>query len=999
MFRYFEEMAAILERHGGTVEKFIGDAVMAVFGIPLVHEDDALRAVRAASEMRAALQTLNDQLRKSYDVTLQMRTGINTGEVVAGDLVEGQLLVTGDPVNVAARLEQAATPGEVLMGGATYGLVRDAVVAEPTDLGRLRGKTKEIATYRLLDVLGEGRIPRSLRSPMVGRAGELRLFEEAFELTEKENSCYLFTILGSAGVGKSRLTEEALGRLGDRAAVLTGRCLPYGEGITYWAVREVVSQACGIPADADTERAKAAIAARVEGQEHAARILEGVAQLLGLAGAAGTAEETFWGFRRFLEIVSRSKPLVVVFDDIHWAEPGLLELIEYLADFTRASVLIVCNARPDLLDARPAWGAGRQTSMTITLSSLSEAEGEALVDKLLGASETDEAVRRHVVEASEGNPLFVEEIVRMLLDQGALHLEDGRWVGRPDLDSIEVPATISALLAARLERLDEEERAVAQRASVVGKVFYWGAVAELTPADERGRVGRHLQSLVRKELITPDLSTFTGEDAFRFRHILIRDAAYQAIPKEMRAELHERHAAWIEGKVGDRESEFEEILGHHLEQAYRYRQELGVRDERSTELAITGGKRLASSGRRALDRPDVPAAVKLLRRAAALLPDDHPARAALLNDLAQSLIDSGDLRAAGEVLDQVKTLAGDPSGSAYAELSNLWLQLYTEPEGKTEAIRREVERIMPALAKLQDERGLARASYLLVEIDWMACRYAAAAESLERVATLAARIGDRRQEMDALGRLAAALVYGPIHAEEAVRRCSEIRERAREDHRVEARLLVAEAELSAMLGRFAGVREQIDHAQAILGDLGLTLLALNSEEVRGAIEMLAGDPAAAELALRKTYEGLESLGERGFLSTTAAELSQAIYAQGRYDEAERYASIGEEAGASDDIATQLPLRGIRAKVAARRGRFTEAEDTARGAVDLARGTDARGLHAEAFMDLAEVLGLAGRTVEALDALERAATLFEAKGNVVSMRRARATRSEMAAASR
>jgi class 3 adenylate cyclase/tetratricopeptide (TPR) repeat protein len=1001
MTRFFEEMASILERHGGSVEKFIGDAVMAVFGVPVVHEDDALRAVRAAAEMRTALRALNDELRVSYNVTLEVRTGINTGEVVAGDLASGQTFVAGDAVNVAARLEQAAPPGEILIGEATYRLVRDAVVVEPSDLGLLRGKTEEVATYRLVDVQHrDGRLPRALRSPMVGRAGELALLRQAFELSRSEEACYLFTILGSAGVGKSRLTDEALEHLDDRATILFGRCLPYGDGITYWSVREIVWQACGIPADADTEEASRAIAARLEGDEHGGRILEGVAQLLALGGAASTPEETYWAFRRFLETLSRTLPVVVVFDDIHWGEPGFLDLVEYLADFTKASVLLVCNARSDLLDVRPAWGAGRQNSMTITLSSLSADEGEILVGNLLGGRETDEAVRRHVVEASEGNPLFVEEIIRMLLDREALHLEDGRWVGPADLDAIEVPPTISAVLAARLERLDEEERAVAQRASVVGKVFYWGAVAALTPKEQRERVGRHLQALVRKDLITPDLSRFTGEDAFRFRHILIRDAAYQTIPKEIRAELHERLATWVEERAGDAETQFEEIVGHHLEQAYRYRQELGLPDERSAALAIDGGTRLASTGRRALDRRDVPAAVNLLRRAAALLPEEHPAHPGLRNDLAQALIDHGDLRGAADMLDRAtKAATGDPAVALHAQVSRLWLQLHTEPEGKTETIRQEVQKIIPVLEEMQDERALARASFLLVEIDWMACHYGDAAQTLERVASHAARIGDRRQEMDALARLAAALVYGPVPAEEAIRRCSEIRARARDDRRVEAGVLFAEAELSAMLGRFEGTREMIDRAEAILQDLGLTLMALTSEEVRGAVEMLAGDPVAAERVLRRTVEGLERLGERGFLSTTGAELAQALYAQGRYDEAEHFASMSEAAGASDDVATQLPVRGVRAKVAARRGRLQEGEAMVRAAIDLARPTDALSLRGEASMDLAEVLRLAGRTAEALEALDEAARLFEMKGNSVSAGRARAARAEMAAAPR
>jgi class 3 adenylate cyclase/tetratricopeptide (TPR) repeat protein len=998
MSRFFEEMASILERHGGNVEKFIGDAVMAVFGIPSVHEDDAMRAVRAAVEMRAALRALNQELERGYAVTLAMRTGVNTGEVVAGDLVAGQNFVTGDAVNVAARLEQAAPPGEILLGEATFRLVRDAVEAEPTDLMRLRGKDEEVQAYRLAEVrLGDPREARGLRSPLVGRAGELTLLRQAFELSMTERACYLFTVLGPAGVGKSRLTHEALERLGQRPTVLTGRCLPYGEGITYWPIREVVWQACRIPADAEAGKARAAIAARLQGEEHAERILEGIAGLLALAGAASSPEESFWGFRRFLEVLGREQPLAVVLDDIHWAEPGLLDLIAYLSDFAQAPVLLLCMARPDLLEVRPAWGAGRHNSMTITLTSLSTPESEVLVDNLLGARRASEPVRRHVVEASEGNPFFIEEIVRLLVEKEA-RLEEGPSVAETELEGLEVPPTISALLAARLERLDPEERAVAQRASVVGKVFYWGAVAELTPEVERERVARHLQSLVRKELILPEVSPFTDEDAFRFRHIMIRDAAYQAIPKEIRAELHERLAVWIENKVGNRMPEFEEIIGHHLEQAWTYRQEVGPVDEQSLELATRAGERLASSGRRALERRDAPAAASLLARALELLPVSGPHRGTLMNDLAQALIDLGDLREAAEMLDRAATAtSGDPVGAAHTQLSRLWLKLYTEPEGKTEALRGAVERIIQTLTDAGDERGLARASYLLVEVDWMACRYDSSAKLLEKVAALAARVGDHRQEMEALGRLAAALVYGPVPAEEALRRCTEIRNRARGDRKVEAAVLEAEAELSAMLGRFEGQLERIDTAESILQDLGQGLVALTSGEVRGAVQSLAGDAVAAEASLRQTYEGLERLGERGFLSTAAAEMAQAIYSQGRYEEAERFAEISEAAGASDDLATQLPVRGIRAKLSARRGRYEEAEVLARGSVEIAGRTEAPNLRGGANMDLAEVLRLAGRSAEAMDALEDAARQFDLKGNVVSAERARAAQKELSAA--
>jgi class 3 adenylate cyclase/tetratricopeptide (TPR) repeat protein len=989
MSRFFEEMASIVERHGGSVEKFIGDAVMAVFGVPLVHEDDALRAVRAATEMQAGLRSLNGELERVYGVTLEMRVGVNTGEVVAGDLVAGQSFVAGDAVNVAARLEQAAPPAEILIGEATFQLVRDVVVAEPTDLVHLRGRDQEVRTYRLVEVRDvDPRTARALRSPIVGRAGELTLLREAFELSTAEGACYLFTILGSAGVGKSRLTEETLERLRGRPAILTGRCLPYGEGITFWPVREVVWRAVGVSADADAEGAREEIARHLGREEDAERILDGIANLIGVAGATGAPEESFWAFRRFLEIRAGSRPIVVVFDDIHWAEPGFLDLVAYLADFIRGPILLVCMARPELLEARPAWGAGRQNSMTITLSSLSVPESEILVDNLLGGRRVDEAVRRHVVSAAEGNPFFIEELVRLLLDREVLREHDGLWEAGTELQALEVPATISAILTARLERLEPEERALAQRASVVGKVFYWGAVAELTPEAERGHLARLLQSLMRKELIATEISAFSGEDAFRFRHLLIRDAAYQAIPKEERAELHEALAGWVTGRVGDRATEFEEIIGHHLEQAARYRLELGPADQRSRSLALRASERLASSGRRALARRDAPAAARLLARAVDLLSPEHPDRAALLNDLARSLIDRGDLRGAGEALDRVAAAQPGPATAADAALSRLWLQLYTEPEGQTETIRTEVERLVPVLAEAGDDGGLARASYLLVELDWMACRYVAAATRLEEVADHAARAGDRRQETEALGRLAAALVYGPVPVEEALRRCGELRERARGDRRVEAGVLAAEAELEAMLGRFDGTGEKIDRAEEVLEDLGLGLIALTSEEVRAAVHLLAGDPESAERAFRRTYEALERAGERGVLSTTAAELAQAVYEQGRFEEAERYAAVSEEAGASDDVATQLLLRGLRAKLAAQRGSFEEAEALARTAVELAATTEAPNFRGHAWIDLAEVLRLAGRTAEAAAALEEAARQFDAKGNVVSAARAR-----------
>lgn len=452
--------------------------------------------------------------------------------------------------------------------------------------------------------------------------------------------------------------------------------------------------------------------------------------------------------------------------------------------------------------------------------------------------------------------------------------------------------------------------------------------------------------------------------------------------------------------VGDRAPEFEEIIGHHLEQAYRYRSELGWVDQDARALAVRAAERLASSGRRAFARGDLPAATSLFPRALDLLPDDHPGRALVLADLGQTLLDSGDLARAEKILDiagQAAKSSGDRRAAARARLSRLWHLLHTSPEGQTAAIQRGVEELVPILETEGDERGAVQAIDLLVEVDWMACRYAAVEEALERVAARARRIGDRRLEMGALHRLAMAVWFGPTPVEAAIRRCRDISVRASGDRRVEASVLIADAGLRAMLGRFDGTREQIVEAREMLQDLGLRILSLAPLMSLGQLELLAGDPDAAERNFRQAYEGLERLGERGFLSTIAALLANAIYEQGRYEEAERYARISEEAGGSDDVASVVISRSILGRVLARRDRVEEGEALTRGAVELAEGTDDLVMCGDTYVDLAEILSLSNRAAEAAVALEQAVTLYERKGNVVSAERARERLAALAAA--
>ena len=551
--RYFERMKSIVERHGGSVEKFIGDAVMAVFGVPVAHEDDSLRAVRAAAEMRKALPELG----------VQARIGLNTGEVVPGT---EERLATGDAVNVAARLEQAAPPGEVLLGEATLALLRDAVEVEPLESLALKGKADAIRAYRLLHLREAPE--RRHETPFVGRGRELALIGETWERALSERRCELLTIVGEAGVGKSRLTAEALASLD--ATLVRGRCLPYGEGITYWPVVEVLKQLDALPPE---EAAASAIRS-----------------LLGTSDAPTSAEEIAWAFRKTLEHVARDRPLAVVFDDIHWGEETFLDLVEHVALLSAgAPILLVCMARPELVDRRHAW------PVALRLEPLPAEDVDQLIPDRIGGS-----LRERMSQAAGGNPLFVVEMLAM---------------AGPEARGVVVPPTLQALLAARLDQLASAERTVLERGAVEGEIFHRGAVQALTP--DEPQVTPRLAALVRKELIRPDRAQLPGEDGFRFRHLLIRDAAYDALPKAARADLHTRFASWLETH-GTGLVELDEILGYHLEQALHYRAELGL--DRDAELAASARRRLTAAGGRAYVRQDYSAALSLLGRAAALVP-------------------------------------------------------------------------------------------------------------------------------------------------------------------------------------------------------------------------------------------------------------------------------------------------------------------------------------------------------------------------------------------
>jgi tetratricopeptide (TPR) repeat protein len=620
-----------------------------------------------------------------------------------------------------------------------------------------------------------------------------------------------------------------------------------------------------------------------------------------------------------------------VVEDIHWAEPTLLDLVEHLVEWSRdAQLLVLCLARPELLDERPAWAA-RPDAETLMLEPLAESEADELIESLLGGSLLEAEARARVRKVAEGNPLFVEQLLAMLAEGG---------------ESDQVPGTIQSLLAARLDALSEDERDLLERASVVGLEFEWEALGELAP-DGRRPPGASFAALVRKELIRPHDAI---ADTFRFRHMLIRDAAYERIPKELRSDLHERFASWLDG----RGEEFEEIVGYHLEQAYRSVVDLGPPGERAQALAKRAADRLAASGLRAYARGDTPAAANLLERATALFPARDPRRLNLLPSLGRALRQEGRLERAESVFSEAvergraegeRGVAAD----AAVALSNLRLHRGPQETVGQEEVWRELRDAIPIFRELGDDAGLARALSAAGTLRFWRGEAAAAIEELERAARYARQVRDRAQEAETLEYVLMATVHGPMPVDEALARVEEIRSYVEANRSFETTLLRTRAQLEAMQGRFDTARDLIAQARALTRELGLEL-NLVSRIARPAayVELLAGDVAAAERELRPACEELERIGELGYVASLAPMLADALYRQERHEEAlgltERWSV--ERLAVPEDADAQIAGRSVRAKLLARLGDLERAEPLARDATERAARTDYLDLHAK-----------------------------------------------------
>ncbi len=912
--RYFERMKAIVERHGGSVEKFVGDAVMAVFGVPAAHEDDALRAVRALAEMRDALPELG----------ILARIGLTTGTVVTGT---EERLATGDAVNVAARLEQAAEPGEVLLGQPTFELVSDAVEAEAVDPLELKGKAEPVPAHRLLQVLEAPE--RRHDSLFVGREQELGLVREAWDRARAERRCELVTIVGDAGVGKTRLAAEALASL--EARVVRGRCLPYGEGITYWPVVEVLKQLDVLPPDPEAASA--------------------IGSLLGDSDAAASAEEIAWAFRKTLEHAATARPLAVVFDDVNWGEETFLDLVEHVALLSAgAPLLVVCLARPELAERRPTW------PITLRLEPLPDAEVERLIPDRVVAP-----LRERIARAAGGNPLFVGEMLAIAGD-----------------DDVVVPPTLQALLEARLDGLEQAERIVLECAAVEGEVFHRGALQALVP--EEPQVTPQLAGLVRKQLIAPERAQVPDEDGFRFRHLLVRDAAYAGLPKARRADLHEGFAGWLEGRVG--QYELDELLGYHLERAVRYRRELGQPVDR--ELAAEARGRLVAAGRRSLRRLDFASAAGFLERAAALVPEgeiDLGLELDLMDALAWD-------RKAGEALGRAHSIvsravaSGDRIAELCARILELTHRIQTEAVDTTAELDSVLAEALPAFEAAGDNLALRIAYRAIGENANMRAQMDQVAAAYERALSYPGPAG--------LTALVGFQSHARYHGSTPVTELLDWQDEQDPREQRSYWLRIHRAGALAMLGRSDEARALLAELRTELAERGgatAVLAAIGSYGLE--VELLGGDPEAAAAQGEESCRMREELGRWSELSTTAGGLAHVYCELDRLDDAERWTARAAELGTEEDVVTQMLWREARARILARRGRHEEAEQLARQAVAIGDTTEDLDAQAEARADLGEILALAGRPQDAAPVVEEALARFEAKENLARAEQMRA----------
>ncbi|HVR31671.1 MAG TPA: AAA family ATPase, partial [Acidimicrobiia bacterium] len=957
--RGYDLAVAALTRHGGVVQGLIGDVVVAVFGIPAAREDDALRAARAALEIRRDLAALNEELRRG-GAGLMARIGVDTGEVIVGGSPLDRPSASGDAVNMAARLQQSAAQGDVLLGEGTLRLVESSVVVETASLDE--------RAWRLVDVLSNPAVTVSTTS-MFGRSRELDRLRAIFEDTIRNRQPTVVTVLGEAGIGKTRLVGEFATSVEPSARVLTGHCPPYGDGITFWPVREIILQAVG-------DGGPAAISELMAGEMDGESIAFQVTAVAGLGPEPEAGSNPFPALRRFLERLAEAGPLVVVVEDVHWAQPTLLDLIDYFAGSAAAPILLLCPARPEYLDQPRHRELGDEHGTTLVLEPLGRDDSQKLIVARRGERGISEETLDLLVETAQGNPLFLGQMLAAL--------EEEREVA--------LPGSIQALLAARLDRLGPAQRDLIRSASVAGVGFSTETLEALVPTQVRPLLGRHLRALEEKALILPSDGS---SRSFTFHHVLIQQAAYRSIPREVRAELHERLAEWLELDTRRGHPEPEEVVGYHLEQAYENRRRLGLDDEHTRGLAVEAGQRLANAGFRAYLRYDGAATANLLGRAQALLPDDHPQRPEVLRQLAEVYQVLGRHDRAAEVLDERLGFEADPLIQQAIRLERAKVNIHLGPDSHSlTSMRAEAERALEVFEAEGDQAGRARAYLVLVFLHELEGDMAAMEHAAQRGLVHADLSGEPREELAMRWMLAWAVMRGSAPVPACIELCEElVRWRGRQHPGVLSELGV----LWAMRGDIDEGRRLIARARELAAmelrvRRPLMFIAVSS----GTVETMSGDGAAAERELRLGLDLATDFGERDVIAQATAGLALNLVARGRLDEANDFVRQSRVAAPTESVISQVLWRIATAVVGA--NDQTEAEQLARQAVELVPD-DMLNLAADIRLDLARVLVAGGQQAAAGIQIEEAVALYTRKGNLTGAALARRVHAVPAAVTR
>ena len=929
--RFFEQVSHCVTTHGGIVEKFAGDAVMAAFGIPQAHEDDAERSVRAALAILDSVHGLG----------LEARIGIESGQIVADEAES--TFATGEAVNLAARLQQAASPGQILMGPFAYRLTLGKVEADECSDLELKGFGGAVSAWRVTAIVEAGARTATLSSRFVGREEELELLQNTFKRVVRGKRAHLFTVYGEPGVGKSRLAHEFLAGV-EGASILVGRSLPYGEAITYWPLAEMVKTAAGITDDDPVQEAIAKLRICC-GDDAVADLLALASGVLEAVAGSRSAQEIAWAAREWAEQLASAQPLVLVFEDIHWAEDPLLELIEHLAERVRDEpLMILCLARPELLDLRPGWGGGRLRATAIELEPLAPSESQELVDELLADRELAPAELRLLLEKTEGNPLFLEETIRMLLEDGAT--------------ATRIPDTVQALIAARIDRLPRREKALLQRGAVIGRVFWDGALQTLSPDMED--VAPVLDDLLQRDFVTEESrSTISDQGAYRFKHVLIRDVAYAGLSKWERTGLHERFAEWLRERTGD---ELLEIRAYHLDQAASLHAELDGRVP--DELARAAAAALEAAGRRALAREANRGARKLLRRSVDLEPTLERRYQA-----ARAAWRVGDLPAVSIEMEEVRLAAagtGDRvlEARALTALAEVSLLRDADLPHARELVEQALELLdgAPAEDRFDALAARARIGWWLGDVDddehYILLALAVAQEAgrldLEASATEdLASVAIARLDLD--------------RAEELVARAREL---AVESGNIVARgwSLLTQGRIDSMRGRLDEGEAALTEALELLTEAGADWARARALNAAARLSRRRGDYDLSERRFREAIRILQGLEDRGTLCESQRGLAQTLVLLDRIDEAERYALEARRTVGPHDAPSRATTRMALGIVWAAQGRDDEAEPLLREALAVIQHTTVENVKAEVARGLADFLRSRGRIAEA-DELE------------------------------